>query len=52
MTLDDSKLLHIYNCNTVKEIWDTLEMLHGVSPSIEQEEMNIRGKEDKDIIHQ
>ena len=50
MTLDDSKLLYIYNCKTTKEIWDTLEMIYGVSPSIEQEEMNIRGKKDEDNI--
>lgn len=27
-------------------------MIYGVSSSIKQEEMNIRGKEDEDIIHQ
>lgn len=30
-------------------MWDTLEKIYGVSPSIEQEDMNTRGKQDKDI---
>lgn len=51
MTLDDSKLIYIYNCKTAKEIWDTLEMIYEVSPSIEQEEKSIQGEEDEGFFH-
>lgn len=33
-------------------MWDTLEMIYGVSQSIKQEEMNTRGEEDESITHQ
>lgn len=51
VVLDDGELLYVYNCNTVKERWDTLEMICGVSPSIKQEEMNTWGKEIEGLFH-
>lgn len=34
MSLDDIKFLYVYNFKTAKEMWDTLEMIYGVSSSI------------------
>lgn len=51
MSLDDSHFIYVYNCKTAKEIWDTLEMIYGISPSIEQEEMNTGSKANEDITH-
>ena len=50
MFLNFSKLLYVYNFNSAKEMWDT-EMIYEVSPSIEQERMNTRDKEDECFIH-
>lgn len=47
MSQYDIKFHYIHHCQTSKEIWDTLEMIYGTSLSIEQENMNIRGGEDK-----
>lgn len=47
MYLDDSEILYVYNCKIAKEIWDNLEMIYEISPSIEQKEMNTRGKKIK-----
>lgn len=47
MSLDDSKFYHVHKCNTAKEIWDTLDMIYRVSPSIELEKMNPRGEDDE-----
>lgn len=51
MSLDDSRILYFYNFKTTKEMWDTLEIIYEVSPSIEREEMNTRGKEGECFIH-
>lgn len=51
MFLNFNKLLYVYNFNSAKEMWDTLEMSYKVSPSIEQERMNTRDKEDEYFIH-
>ena len=32
-------------------MWDTLEIIYGVSPSVKQEKMNQRGEEDDFFIH-
>lgn len=32
-------------------MWDTLEMIYGVSPNIEQEWMNTQGEEDEFFIY-
>lgn len=45
MSLDDNNLLYIYDCNSTKEIWDNLNMIYGVSWSIEQEQMNTHSEE-------
>lgn len=47
MSLNDSKFHYVYRCQTTKEIWDSLEMIYRVSPSIKQEKMNTRGKEEE-----
>lgn len=36
MSLDDINLIYVYNCKTAKEIWNTFEMIYGVSPNIER----------------
>lgn len=41
----------IYNCKTTNKILYTLETIYGFSPSIDQEEMNIRGLEDESLFH-
>lgn len=46
MSLNDTISHYVHHCNTVMEIWYTLEMIFRVSPSIKQERINIRGKED------
>lgn len=51
MTLDDIELLYIYNYKTAKEIWNTLEMIYGVSPSIDQEKINIQYEEGEGLFH-
>lgn len=51
MSLDDSQFLYNYNCKIAKEMWDTLKMIYGVSPSVKQEQMNTRGEEDEYFIH-
>lgn len=48
ISLDDIKLYHVHLFKTSKEMWYTLEMIYGVSPSIEQKKMNTQGKEDED----
>lgn len=47
MCLDDSKFSYVHHSKIAKEMWDTLAMIYGVSPSIEQEEINTRGEEIK-----
>lgn len=47
MSLDDSKFFYVHNCKTTKEMWDNIEMINEVSPSVEQEEMNTRGEKDE-----
>lgn len=37
MSLNDSKVLYVYNCKSSEEIWDTLKIIYGVSSSVEQE---------------
>lgn len=44
MSLDENKILYDLNCNSAKKMWDNLEMIYGVSSSIEQECLNTRGK--------
>lgn len=39
MSLDDTKLLDVYNCKFVKEMWDTFKMIYGIYLSIEQKGM-------------
>lgn len=41
MPLNDNKLLYVHHCKISKEIWDSLEMIYGVSSSIKQKEINI-----------
>lgn len=48
MSLDYSKFYYVHPFNTAKEICDTLEIVNGVSLSIEQEKMNTRGGENED----
>lgn len=36
MSLEDNQLFYVHNYNCVKEMWDTLEMVHGISPIFEQ----------------
>lgn len=45
MSLDENQFFNVHTYNSTKEIWDTLEIIHEVSPSIKQEETNTRGKE-------
>lgn len=40
MSLYDSKLHYVHHCQTSKEMWDTLKMIYGFSPSIKHEKMN------------
>lgn len=40
MSLDDIKLYYVHRCKTSKKIQDTLEMIYGALPSIEQAKMN------------
>lgn len=40
MSLIENQFFYVLRCNSAKEMWDTLEMINGVSPSIEQERMN------------
>lgn len=47
-SLYDSIFFNVHDCKTAKEIWDTLEMIYGASPSIEHEEINRRGEEVED----
>lgn len=49
--LDDSKLYDFLHGKTDNEMWDAFEKIYGVSPSIEHEKMNARGKEDNDTSH-
>lgn len=49
MSLGDIKFYYVHQLNSAKEMWDTLEMIHGVSSSIEQEDMNTRGEYDEDV---
>lgn len=51
MSLDDSIFYYVHHCKNVKEMWDTLEMIHEISPSIEQKEMNTRGEEDENVTY-
>lgn len=46
MSLNDTIFHYVHHCNTSKEMWGNLEMLYEVSPSIKQQKMNTRGKED------
>lgn len=48
MSLYDSKFYYVHKCNTAKKIWDTFEMIYGISLRIEQEKMNTRDEEDDD----
>lgn len=34
MSLDDSKFYGVHHCKNAKEMWDTLDMIYGVSLSI------------------
>lgn len=47
MSLNENKFLYVLKCNSVQEMWDTLEITYGVSPSIEHDGMNTPGKEDE-----
>lgn len=46
MSLDESEFFYVHNCNSTKEMWNILEMISEVSPSIKHDIMNTRGKED------
>lgn len=48
MSLDDNKIYDVHHYKTSKEMWDTLEFIYKVSPSIERKKMNTRGKENTD----
>lgn len=42
MPLNEIQFMYVLNCNSTKEIQDTLEMIYGVFSSIEQKRVNIR----------
>ena len=45
MFLNNTISHYVHICKTSKEMWDTLKLIYGDSPSIKQEKMNT-GKED------
>lgn len=47
MFIDDIKFFYVHRCKTAKEMWNALEMIYKVFPSIKQEEMDTRGEEDE-----
>lgn len=49
--LNENQFLYILKCNSAKEMWDTLEMIYGLSPSIKQNGMNTRDEEDECFFH-
>lgn len=51
MYLDDNQFFYVHKCKSTKKMWNTVEMIYEVSPSVEQERMNTRGEEDDCFIH-
>lgn len=51
MSFDDNYISYVHNCNSNKEIRDTLKMINVVSPSVEQELISTWCKEDECFIH-
>lgn len=35
--LNSKEFCYVFNCDSAKEVWDTFEIIHGVSPKTEQE---------------
>lgn len=40
ISFNDNQFLYDHNFKSTKEMWDTLEMIYGVSPCIKQDKMN------------
>lgn len=40
ISLGENQFLYTLNCNPSKKVWDIIEMIYGVSPSINQKRMN------------
>lgn len=45
ISLDDSQFFYVHNWKSAKEMWETLEMIYGISLNIKQERMKTRGEE-------
>lgn len=51
ISLDDNQLFYVHNCNFAKEMWNTPEMIYGISPNIELQRMNTRGEKYECFLH-
>lgn len=45
--VNEIQFLHVFNCQSAKKMWSTLEMIYKVSPRIKLKGMNTRGEEDE-----